>query len=492
MRKIITAILGAALVAGLAGCSAQSTQQADSKYANIESELNFTERDMDASYDESAATVIDLSGSSAQVQGEGAQADGSKVSITAGGTYIVRGTLDNGTVDVNLPSDDSSAQIVLDGTNIHNDAGPALQVSKGDAVYLTLADGSENTLSDGTGYALEAGEDEAQAVLYTASDLTINGSGSLNVNGAYYHAISSQGAVIITGGNIDIESAEDGAFANGAIKIGGGDITINAGDDGLHSEYLLYVADGTVDVQQSEEGFEAERIYIYGGNSSIVSNDDGVNASQAEAEKEASESDAANEAPAVPEGNMGEPPARPDGEMSEPPADAPQMSDRQKPERPEGDGGKSPVEGQGMQQPGGPDSKQENAPDIDDAYLIRINGGTLTVNAGGDGLDSNGYIEINGGTVLVSGASSADDSGLDYEYGATVNGGDVVLVGAAGMAEDFTGGTQAHLMERLNGSAGSTVEVKDASGNVLVSYVAPKAFEAVTASAPSAASISVQ
>ncbi len=485
MRKIITAILGAALVAGLAGCSAQSTQQADSKYANIESELNFTERDMDASYDESTATVIDLSGNTVAVTGEGAHADGSKVSITAEGTYIIRGALGNGTVDVNLPNDDSSAQLVLDGANIHNDAGPALQVNKGDAVYLTLADGSENALSDGTGYALEAGEDEAQAALYTASDLTINGSGSLNVNGAYYHAISSQGAVVITGGNIDIASAEDGAFANGAIKIGGGDITINAGDDGLHSEYLLYVADGTVDVQQSEEGFEAERIYIYGGNSSIVSSDDGVNASQAEAEKETSESDAASEAPTAPEGNMGEPPAMPEGE-------AKQAPEGPRPERPEGDGGKSPVEGQGMQQPGGPDSRQENAPDIDDAYLLRINGGTLTVDAGGDGLDSNGYIEINGGTVLVSGASSADDSGLDYEYGATVNGGDVILIGAAGMAEDFTGGTQAHLMERVSGNAGSVIEVKDSGGNVLVSYVAPKAFQAVTASAPGASSISVR
>lgn len=78
------------------------------------------------------------------------------------------------------------------------------------------------------------------------------------------------------------------------------------------------------------------------------------------------------------------------------------------------------------------------------------------MNADGDGLDSNGYIEINGGTVFVNGASNSDDSGLDYEYGATVNGGNVILMGSAAMAEDFTGGTQAHLMERLSGSAGST------------------------------------
>ena len=29
--------------------------------------------------------------------------------------------------------------------------------------------------------------------------------------------------------------------------------------------------------------------------------------------------------------------------------------------------------------------------------LIQINGGMVTVDAGGDGLDSNGYVEVNGG-----------------------------------------------------------------------------------------------
>ena len=131
-------------------------------------------------------------------------------------------------------------------------------------------------------------------------------------------------------------------------------------------------------------------------------------------------------------------------------------------------------------------------PGASEECLIQINGGTLVVNAGGDGLDSNGYIEINGGTVFVNGASNSDDSGLDYEYGATVNGGNVILMGSAAMAEDFTGGTQAHLMERLSGSAGSTVEVIDDSGTVLVSYVSPKAFQTVTASAPGCTGIIVR
>lgn len=489
MKRIATSILvGTALIAGLAGCSAQNEQQTDAKYAGIEAELGFTERDMDASYDESTATVIALSGDTATVQGEGAQVESGTISITVEGTYIIRGTLGNGTIDVNLPDNDATAQLVLDGASIRNDAGPALQVSRGDVVYLTLAEGSANALSDGTAYAAEADEDDSRAAIYTASNLTINGTGMLEVNGSAYHAISSQGDLVITGGTIDITSAEDGVFANGAIKIGGGETTVDAGDDGFHSEYLLYVADGVVDVENSAEGYEAERIYVRGGTSTIVASDDGVNASQAEAEKEADESSATSK----PEDGMGEPPARPEGDKGEPPSDMPHTPEGKEPGDSNGDGRTPPAREQGMQAPAKPGDGKSDIPSIDDAYLIQIDGGTLAVDAGGDGLDSNGYIIINGGTVLVSGASDADDSGLDYEYGATVNGGDVIIVGAAGMAEDFTDGTQAHLMERMGGNAGNTVEALDANGNVLASYVVPKAFQAVTVSAPGIASINVR
>lgn len=258
---------------------------------------------------------------------------------------------------------------------------------------------------------------------------------------------------------------------NDAIKIGGGDITVNAGDDAFHSKYLFYIADGTVAVESCVEGYEAEKIFVHGGETSIVASDDGVNASAAE--DSATTGDASQGAAS----QDNQPPAMPQGE--EPPRDGTTPPDRQ--------GGK-PQDGTGPGRQGGAMAM----PGASEECLIQINGGMLVVNAGGDGLDSNGYIEINGGTVFVNGASNSDDSGLDYEYEATVNGGNVILMGSAVMAEDFTGGLQAHLMERTSGSVGSTVEVMDASGAVIVSYVSPKAFQAVTASAPGCASIAVR
>ena len=202
MKRIIAALTSMALVIGLAGCSTSGTgqDQQSSSDKTVEEQLRFTDRDRDPSYDEASATKIVLDGSGASVTGEGATADGSTVTISADGTYVVSGTLADGQVVVNLPGDDDKAQIVLDGVTIHNEDGPAIQIDQADKVFLTLADGSTNVLSDGASYALAEGEDEPYAALYSKDDLTINGSGVLEVTGNYRHAIASKDDTVITGG----------------------------------------------------------------------------------------------------------------------------------------------------------------------------------------------------------------------------------------------------------------------------------------------------
>ena len=503
MKRIIAALTSMALVIGHAGCSASGTDQdqqsGSSSDKTIEEQLRFTDRDRDPSYDEASATKIELDGTGASVKGEGATADGSTVTISTDGTYVVSGTLADGQIVVSLPGDNDKAQIVLDGATIHNEDGPAIQVDQADKVFLTLADGSSNALSDGASYALAEGEDEPYAALYSKDDLTINGSGALEVTGNYRHGIASKDDTVITGGTITITSVEDAVRGNDAIKIGGGKVTVNARDDAFHSEYLFYIADGTVNVESCVEGYEAEKIIVHGGETSIVASDDGVNASAAEDSTSTDDVSQGttpqnSQPPAMPQGDQppamtqedeGTPPARPEGDAGGRPQGAMAPPDGQG-DRPQDVGGSQDGAGPGRQ--GG----AMTMPGASEECLIQINGGTLVVNADGDGLDSNGYIEINGGTVFVNGASNSDDSGLDYKYGATVNGGNVILMGSAAMAEDFTGGTQTYLMERISGNAGTTVEVMDASGAVIVSYASPKAFQAVTASAPGCASIAVR
>lgn len=147
----------------------------DKTYLDVsQMDFEYSKSDQDASYDASAATTITLSGSSATSNStSGVTIDGSTVTITAAGTYVVSGTLSDGQIIVEATSADK-VQIVLNGVTITNDDGPAIYVKQADKVFITLANGSQNVLKDGGTYTLESGEDEPDAVIFSKDDLTIN------------------------------------------------------------------------------------------------------------------------------------------------------------------------------------------------------------------------------------------------------------------------------------------------------------------------------
>lgn len=120
----------------------------------------------------------------------------------------------------------------------------------------------------------------------------------------------------------------------------------------------------------------------------------------------------------------------------------------------------------------------------DSSCLIQINGGYVVVDSVGDAIDSNGNVEVTGGVLLVSGPTSDGDGAFDYDGSATISGGTVLMVGSTGMAQSFTGGTQAFAMTSASGEAGQSVCVVDGSGNVVASFTATKRFGKVLASSP--------
>lgn len=65
-----------------------------------------------------------------------------------------------------------------------------------------------------------------------------------------------------------------------------------------------------------------------------------------------------------------------------------------------------------------------------------IKGGKLTVDARGDGLDSNGSIEMSGGVVIVNGPTENMNGALDYDGSFLISGGTLVAAGSAGMAQE--------------------------------------------------------
>lgn len=241
--------------------------------------LEYSKRDMDAFFDESSATKITLSGDSASVSGSGAAAEGSAVTISTAGTYIVSGNLTDGSITVTT-SENDKVQIVLNGVKIVSSSGPAIDVQSADTCFITLAEGTQNSLSDGSAFASE----DANACIYATCDLTINGSGSLDVSGNYRHGVFSKDDLVVYGGSINVSAVEDGLNGKDSVKIGAGDISIDSGADGVKSSKstnpekgFVYVSGGSLSIDAEDDGIQAKtRLCIAGGSIEIDAADDAL------------------------------------------------------------------------------------------------------------------------------------------------------------------------------------------------------------------------
>ncbi len=105
-----------------------------------------------------------------------------------------------------------------------------------------------------TAYLTESAyaSEDANACIYATCDLTINGSGSLDVSGNYRHGVFSKDDLVVYGGTIRVSAVEDGLNGKDSVKIGAGDISITAGADGVKSSKstnpekgFVYVSDGS-------------------------------------------------------------------------------------------------------------------------------------------------------------------------------------------------------------------------------------------------------
>ena len=115
-----------------------------------------------------------------------------------------------------------------------------------------------------------------------------------------------------------------------------------------------------------------------------------------------------------------------------------------------------------------------------DAY-ITINGGNISVNANGDGIDSNGNMYLNGGYVIVDGPTNDGNGSLDYNGEFVIKGGTLLAVGSSGMMQSASNNSTQYVLALAfsTQSAGSTIDIKDSSGNTIMSYTSKKAFTSI-------------
>ena len=115
-------------------------------------------------------------------------------------------------------------------------------------------------------------------------------------------------------------------------------------------------------------------------------------------------------------------------------------------------------------------------------YFLYINGGYVVINAGGDGLDSNGSIEMTGGTVIVNGPTNNGNGALDCNGGFGISGGYLVAVGSSGMAETPDTSSTLNSVKVTYAStqaAGTMVHIETEDGKDVLTFVPAKAYQSV-------------
>lgn len=497
--------------------------------SQIEVDKEFTARDLEIGYEESTAVKITLKDNATKVSGSGAVVKDNTITISSEGTYVISGTLAEGQIIVDT-ADTEKIQLVLNGTTIHNSTSAAIYIKSADKVFLTLEEGTVNTLTDGTEY-VQTDDNTVDGVIFSKADLTLNGSGTLTITGNYKHGIVSKDDIVVTGGIYNITAVKDDINGKDAVKIKAGTFTLSADTgNGIQSKNAddttkgyVYIAGGTITVVKCQEGIEGTVIIIDDGVITITAADDGMNA--ASGSKDTSDTQG-------PENGFPE-----DGEKRTPPEDGtfpePGTNDENGGSAALGDTkseGSSPSGGlqsndsntentttttgstssntgetntaqeaaaqgnNGQERPQNPGNFGGNGnfggggmDQVDTNCYILINGGIITVDAAGDGIDSNGNLYISGGTLYINGPTGNGDGALDYNGTADITGGNVYVTGSSGMAQGFSEtSTQYSLLYNLTSvsTAGTEVSLKDSSGNVVASFTPTKDYQSIVISVP--------
>ena len=324
----------------------------------IDTNSLFTERDLEQTADTADATQIALT-------------DGQDVTISAEGVYILTGSAENATIIVEA-ADTDKIQLVLDGVTITNQNAPAIYVKSADKVFVTSA--GENALST-TGALGADGTTDLDAVIFSKSDLVLNGTGSLTISSAA-NGISGKDDLKFTGGTYTITAAKDAVEAHDSIRISGGTFTIDAGKDAFHSEDedddsvgYIYIAGGTFEIKAGDDAIQGTTYTIIDGGSFTISAAEGI-------------------------------------------------------------------EGTGVQINSGSISITASDDAINAAGktskfspFIEINDGRISIDMGQgdtDAIDCNGSLTINGGTIDITAQSA-----FDYDGTGTLNGGTITVNGSA-------------------------------------------------------------
>lgn len=399
------------------------------------------------------------------------------------GSLTVNGNYDRGIVgkdDLQIENGNITVNSVGDGIRGRD----SIVVTGGDIVINSGGDGMQSNNDENTekGYVLIEGgninitsnEDGIQGennVYVRNGEIKINSGGGSDNNNSHKNqgpgenmgrnqeisntssesleeSASSKGikantGIIIEGGILNINSCDDSLHTNDSLIIDGGALEIQSGDDGIHSDNTLEINGGNINVSKSYEGIESESITINDGEIYVTSSDDGINASGSSTSEEMT----------PPSGNN-----TPDSSQNS-------------------DGTSSKMQGTGQ----GAGSGMPGIGESSGTGVLTINGGFITVDASGDGIDVNGCATMTGGTVIVNGPENNGNGALDYDGTFEVSGGVLIAAGSTGMAQAPSDGSSINSIKLTlsSQSAENIVRIEDEDGNEIVTFAPAKQYASI-------------
>lgn len=416
--------------------------------------------------------------------------------IKGKGSLTVLGYLNNGihcTKDLKIKNGNISVTALghgIKGKNSVTVSGGTMTVTSGkDGITSDETENEEKgfvTIEDGEIIITSVGDGVSAETTLTVTDgviSIISGSGSANAqqktdnmrdwwdfdnsasddNSASCKGLKAGKAMMISGGSITIDAQDDALHTNGDMTISGGECILSTGDDGAHAALSLTVLDGKITVLTSYEGLEANQITLAGGDLDITATDDGINANGG-----------SNGFSGGFGGGFGGGRGGMGGSFGGRRNDTNNQS-----------GDMTPPDNNNMTLPDNSNMQTPSDDTTDKQPVLLITGGKITVNADGDGLDSNGNLRVEGGDITVNGPSNGGNGALDIgtENGGAgvIAGGTLIALGASSMAENFgSTSTQCAFLVTMNSfGAGETITITDSQGTVLYTGVTVKSANSV-------------
>lgn len=521
----------------LCACSKQETPTTNDTIKETTVNVSYDEDDYYQDYSDGETIALD------EQSGD--------VEITKAGTYILTGTLNNGSILINASKEDT-VRLVLDNAHITSSNFAAIYSSQAKKVIISLPAGTNNTIADASTYTKTV-EDDITSAIFVKDDVTFNGSGTLTIKANNKDAITSKDTLKLMEGTYDITAKDDGIVGRDFLYVHGGVYTLQVEGDGLKTTYDtddtkgdMVIEAGTFVITAANDGFQAEHhLTIYDGIFDITTGGGSIHSSTSSDvnqpggfgmwnKKSTTTSEDSVSAKGLKAGtsliikggsfNMdtSDDALHTNGDATLDAGNYVILS---------GDDGvhadnqliinggtidiQKSYEGleaaaidiyggyiqviasdDGINTGGGNDDVQQGHPGQDNfstsgsSYSLNIHGGTIQVDAAGDGLDSNGNIYIDGGTTIVNGPISGADGALDYDGECVITGGTLVAIGMNTMAQaPSTTSTQNSIMINLSStqSAGSILYLTDADGNIVLGISPTKQYNNVVMSTPALA-----